>query len=331
MKACRKLLLGLGLTLVVPGPSIFAQGSRLTISPQTGLVITGEAGTIYAIQSASQLGDAANWRCESLLKLDSASVAAPISFSTSSGIRFFRACTVAASNMVFIAPGSFTMGSAASDPDRFNDEGPQTSVTLSDGFLIGQYLVTQGLYQSVTGLDPSSFAGEPQLPVEQVSWFEATNFCHVLTDCERAAGRLPAGCVYRLPTEAEWEYACRAGTTTRFYYGDDLSYAALPDHAWYLDNSEGTHPVGQKPPNPWGLYDMEGNVWEWCMDWYRPGYAGGTAIDPVGPTSGSNRVLRGGSWLDDARFCRSACRIGDNPTATFFSNYGFRVVLAREP
>jgi formylglycine-generating enzyme required for sulfatase activity len=327
----RKLLLGLGTAaLFASASSILAEGSRLSISPQSGLVISGEAGTIYAIQSTTQLGDAASWRCETLVRLDNGSTTMPVSFLSSGGVRFFRACAFTASNMVFIPSGSFTMGSAASEPDRFGDEGPQTSVTISGGFLMGIYPVTQGLYESVTGLNPSSFTGDPELPVEQVSWFDATNFCYLLTLRERVAGRLPVGCAYRLPTEAEWEYACRAGTTTRFYYGDDLSYAALPDHAWYSDNSEGTRSVGQKPPNPWGLYDMAGNVWEWCLDRYGPGYPGGSAVDPAGPASGNNRVLRGGSWLDDARFCRSACRIGDDPAAGFYSNYGFRIVLALE-
>ena len=159
-----------------------------------------------------------------------------------------------------------------------------------------------------------------------MSWSDATNYCALRTAQERAAGRIPANCVYRLPTEAEWEYACRAGTTTRFYYGDDPGYADLTNYAWYLDNSDGTtHPVGQKLPNPWGLYDMAGNVWEWCRDWYDL-YPGGSVTDPQGPGTGSKRLIRGGSWLRPGLESRSANRVRffDVPDGSI----GFRVVLA---
>jgi formylglycine-generating enzyme required for sulfatase activity len=133
--------------------------------------------------------------------------------------------------------------------------------------------------------------------------------------------------VYRLPTEAEWEYACRGWTSTRFSYGDDPGYTSLTDYAWYDANSGSTsHPVGQKLPNPWGLYDMQGNVWEWCQDWYDA-YPGGAALDPQGPASGSYRVIRGGYWDDFAWLCRSARRDYDYPD--YGDDYiGFRVVLA---
>jgi formylglycine-generating enzyme required for sulfatase activity len=144
------------------------------------------------------------------------------------------------------------------------------------------------------------------------------------------AGRIATNSVYRLPTEAEWEYACRAWTSTRFSYGDDPGYTNLTDYAWYWDNSGGTtHPVGQKLPNPWGLYDMHGNVFEWCQDWFDT-YPGGIALDPQGPATGSARVIRGGDWLfwgDVAGNCRSAYRCGDGPDAGSVI-IGFRVVLA---
>ena len=152
------------------------------------------------------------------------------------------------------------------------------------------------------------------------SWDEATEFCKKISRKDRKT--------YRLPTEAEWEYACRAGTTTRFYYGDDPGYALLGDYAWYSDNSDETHPVGQKTPNAWGLHDMHGNVWEWCADWYASDYYTYTdSLDPQGPDTGSHRVLRGGDWYGIARDCRSARRGLFNPGATGIS-IGFRVVVA---
>ena len=160
----------------------------------------------------------------------------------------------------------------------------------------------------------------------EVNWHGAVAFCKWLTQRERAAGRLPAGYEYRLPTEAEWEYACRAGTTTRFHFGD--SARALRDYAWYSSNAGGrTHEVGQKKPNQWGLYDMHGNVWEWCHDWYADEYPGGTVTDPSGPQSATDRVYRCGSWYDTARNCRAANRYGRRPG---FANIdvGFRVALA---
>jgi len=188
--------------------------------------------------------------------------------------------------------------------------------------------VTQGEYQTVIGSNPSLFTGDLNRPVEQVSWNDATNYCRQLTLSERTTGRLPAGWGYRLPTEAEWEYACRAGArTTRFAYGDDLSYASLTNYAWYSNNSDGTtHRVEQKLANPWGLMDMHGNVFEWCQDFYGA-YPGGSASDPPGPVSGSYRVIRGGGWTGGARVCRSGSRDWGHPD-TRLSFFGFRVVLS---
>jgi formylglycine-generating enzyme required for sulfatase activity len=219
------------------------------------------------------------------------------------------------------------MGSPASEQDRWDWEGPQTQVTITHGFWMGRYEVTQGEYQAVMGSKPSHFGDDPNRPVEQVSWHQATNYCGKLTAGERVAGRLPAGYVYRLPTEAEWEYARRAGTTTRFSYGDDLGYAQLGNYAWYGSNSDGTtHAVGLKQPNAWGLYDMHGNVWEWCLDWYGA-YPGGSVTDPQGPASGEHRVFRGGGWYGGGRYCRSAYRYDRTPDARD-SYVGFRAVLA---
>ena len=188
--------------------------------------------------------------------------------------------------LVWIPPGTFLMGSPESEEGRDRDEGPPHAVTISRGFWLGQNAVTQGQWEAVMGSNPSRFK-EATRPVEQVSWNNVQAFIGKLNAAEGRA-------VYRLPTEAEWEYACRAGTTTRYSFGDDES--PLGEYAWWKENSEGcTHPVGEKKPNPWGLYDLHGNVWEWCQDRYGR-YASGPQTDPTGPTKGSPRVGRGGSW-----------------------------------
>jgi formylglycine-generating enzyme required for sulfatase activity/Leucine-rich repeat (LRR) protein len=236
-------------------------------------------------------------------------------------------------NIVFVAANTFVMGSPTNELHRDANEGPQTTVTLSRGFWIGKYEVTQGEYLSVMNTNPSFFPGDLSRPVSSVSWPDATNYCWMLTQRELAAGRIPAGSQYRLPTEAEWECAARAGTTTRFNYGDDPDYASLTNHAWYYQNSDFTvHPVGQKLPNPWGLYDMEGNIWEWCQDWLGD-LPGGTVTDPKGPPSNpiGEKVIRGGGYDSAEPDCRSARRyfFGNHPALTD-TNLGFRVLLAAE-
>ena len=227
--------------------------------------------------------------------------------------------------MLWCKPGTFTMGSPKSEKHRDDDE-TQHAVTLTEGFWLGKHEVTQAQWKSIMGTNPSWFKGA-DLPVETVAWHDATSFCEKLTQRERKAGRLPAGMSYQLPTEAQWEYACRAGTSTRFYYGDDPGYTQLGKYAWYRDNSLRTHPVGLKLPNAWGLHDMYGNVWEWCMDWYSSSYPGGSVNDPKGATRARGRVFRGGSWSYNAVSCRSAYRSRSNPTIRI-NSIGFRVVLA---
>ena len=235
--------------------------------------------------------------------------------------------------MVWIKPGTFIMGSRENDPNYLFDEGPQRVVTLTQGFWIGSHEVTQIEYETVAGSNPSFIqsilTNTTNYPVERVTWDAAVVYCTTLTTTERTAGRLPAGWGYRLPTEAEWEYCCRAGgRMTRFGYGDDLRVAALGNYAWYSANSSSTtHPAEQKLANPWGLMDMHGNVEEWCQDWYEFSYVGAGVTDPQGPVSGSIRVFRGGSFESLAFQCRSADRNAGLPTSPN-RLVGFRVVLS---
>jgi formylglycine-generating enzyme required for sulfatase activity len=225
--------------------------------------------------------------------------------------------------MVEIPGGSFLMGSPQGEPERCHDESPQYLVTVPK-FLMGKYTINQAQWRTVAGgkqvdreleVDPSSFKGD-DLPVERVSWYDAVEFCARLS---ASTGR-----TYRLPTEAEWEYACRAGTETPFYFGEPLT----PELANYA--SEQTTPVGQFPANDFGLYDMHGNVWEWCLDDWHENYEGaptdGSAwLNSDGRKSG--KVLRGGSWLNTPEFCRSAYRVRLARDLRYYG-LGFRVVCA---
>ena len=239
-----------------PGPVV--------TGPEDGLWVEGEAGKLEA--EARNCGD----------------FAVALAEEVSDGVT-----NVVSLEMVGIEPGSFTMGSPEGETGR-DDEGNherQHEVVLSHGFWLGRYEVTQEQYAALMGGNPSRHGGEG-LPVECVTWADAKAFCARLTDREKKAGRLPEGYVYSLPTEAQWEYACRAGTTAALGSGMNLTNAAVDDAAgevaWYAGNAEGTQAVGQKPGNGWGLYDMHGNVAEWCADgpWEYP--AGGTSTDPAG-------------------------------------------------
>ena len=277
--------------------------------------------------------------------------------------------------MVWISPGGFTMGSPASETGRRADEVPQTRVTLSKGFWLGRTPVTIGQWQAVMGRDVRGqlgrvidddtlyeldgkrqtkrdymrfsrehaaeyLAGEgADLPMYFVSWDDAMEFSRRLTALERDAGRLPSGYEYSLPTEAQWEYAARAGTSTATYA------EPLDSIAWYSGNSAdgyrgkgfavasggigGPRVVAGRRPNHWGLYDMAGNVWEWCRDWYGS-YPGGSVVDPAGPATGAARVNRGGSFGSSAADERSASRAG-NPPAEASAYRGFRLALVYLP
>mgnify|MGYP000163557830 CR=1 FL=1 len=224
--------------------------------------------------------------------------------------------------LVWIAPGTFIMGSPSTEAARAPDEGPPVSVSLTHGYWLGKYEVTQGEWVALMGNNPSHFKTIGlNGPVETVSWREANEFCRRLTERERASDRLPPGYSYTLPTEAQWEYACRAGS--RGAYSGELDAMG-----WYnADGEDMSHVVGQKAANAWGLYDMHGNVWEWCLDWYADGYRKDANGAAVSPAKGSYRVSRGGSWNCPAENCRSALRRWLSP-ADRGNRLGFRLALS---
>jgi formylglycine-generating enzyme required for sulfatase activity len=239
--------------------------------------------------------------------------------------------------MVELLGGAFLMGSPDTDEQAYGDEKPQHEVTVSR-FAMSRFLVTRKLYREIMGQGPSEWQrdqNDDRLPANYVSWFEAVDFCNALSQrqslqpCYRRTGDQVEwdhhANGYRLPTEAEWEYAVRAGTTTRWFCGDEP--AELGKYAWFSGNSgDRVQPVGEKEPNSWGFYDLAGNVWEWCWDGYDR-YSPDAVINPVGAESAGRRVLRGGAYWDEARDLRSAYRDGDVPVGRDVV-IGFRCVRA---
>jgi len=220
--------------------------------------------------------------------------------------------------LVLIPAGKFLMGRPETEKNRGRNR-TQHEVTISKPFYMGKYEVTQEQYEAITGTNPSRFKGAKK-PVEMVSWEDAQEFCKKLS--------AKTGKTVQLPTEAQWEYACRAGTNTRFYPGD--ADGDLDGVGWYVSNSGNTtHPVGEKKPNAWDLHDMHGNVVEWCQDWSGE-YEARAATDPTGPATGEGRVLRGGSWNDGPWDCCSANRSSIAPGVRYY-DFGFRLMLAGPP
>ena len=302
-------------TVLVEAPPK-ALGVKLEWIPK--LTVEGPAGSPARLESAVTL--AGPWESWTNVTVGSEGTVL-VDLRAGSMARFYRVVQGAPTGpagFVWIPPGSFVMGSPLAESGRYFDE-VQHSVTLTQGFWMSDHEATQSEYQSVTGINPASFKGEDR-PVEQVSWIDASTYCLKLTERERAAGRITIHQEYRLPTEAEWEYACRAGTTGSLT-------GELDAIGWYLGNShQRTEAVRLKAPNSWGLYDMIGNLWEWCSDWYGD-LPPNPVTDPKGPVSGSVRVCRGSSWGLGREECRAANRNWSYPV--YHDSYaGFRPVLS---
>ncbi|MFN5320842.1 MAG: formylglycine-generating enzyme family protein [Planctomycetota bacterium] len=259
-------------------------------------------------------------------------VLAWILFGLLTGVGFGQEVTVELTNsigmkLVLIPKGTFMMGSPESEKGHREYE-VQHEVTLTRDYYLGMTEVTQAQYQKVMGENPSFFKGgkikgdSSNHPVDNVSWDDVLAFCNGLS---RLPEEKKAGRVYRLPTEAEWEYACRAGSKTAYSFADERN--SPENYLWLFDNSDAqTHPVAEKKPNAWGLYDMHGNLYEWCSDWFGD-YPKGAVSDPTGPQEGKDRVFRGGSWINVAADCRSADRGGSIPSSRKHY-FGFRVALS---
>jgi sulfatase modifying factor 1 len=317
---------------------------NLQVISNTGLVtVTGEPGSPCSLQYATGLVAGA-WVALSNLTLS----AGPALVTDTAGIvtnqRFYRGAINVPSNMVWIPAGSFVMGSPTNEAGRGPNNETQHTVTITKGFYVGKFLVKQLDYLSLVKTNPSyfntnhGFSLDLTRPVEQVKWWDATNYCGQLTQRERTAGRIFSNWSYRLPTESEWEYLCRAGTTTQFYYGTNLLSGMANFNGEYeyrgtgtVFNASGTFlnrstSVGSYQPNPFGIYDLVGNVREWCQDWYA-NYPTGSVTDPTGPATGSQRIFRGGAFNSFGAECRSAARNKYDPNSGF-NTVGFRVVLS---
>ena len=303
------------LVAIEPPPQDWELAVRLV--PE--ITVYGSQGAIGRVEWSTTIetGAQSSWQLFTNILMGSESVrfVDPV---PGSSTRFYRAAS-GPTGFVYIPPGSFVMGSPLTEAGRGEDE-TQHTVTLTQGYWMCDHEVTQAEYKSVVGTNPSQFKGV-DLPVETVSWAEAVEFCRLLTSQEFLAGRLSPGHVYRLPTEAEWEYAARGGSASS--RPTDIGL-----YAWYGANAGvKTHPVKTKLPNAWGLYDTLGNVWEWCSDWLVT-YPSTPAINPQGAASGTSRVIRGGSLGEGGSVPRLAARYNYGTPGDRIYNIGFRIVLA---
>lgn len=334
-----------GASVRILGPGAFAR----TVTASTTL--TSLAAGDYAIVPAGVWDGGQAWQATGARTLtlgQGATASATVSYAAAPGLvlqvpEVTQAGSVVELDLVAIPAGTFQMGAYAGEQDSVLEEAPQHAVTLSQPFYMAVFPTTQALWKAVTGTNPSYFsvAGKGSAtddlsrPVEFVSWNDltapGTGFLAKLNAA--VASSLPAGMAFRLPTEAEWEYACRAGTTTRFFWGDDPGWNNLNLYAWWSgDSGATTHPVGGFGPvalNPFALADINGNVFEWCQDWFGP-YTADAQSDPAGPPVGDYRVVRGGDWYLGGVYCRSANRSQSGP-ADANSEIGFRLVLAPAP
>jgi len=334
-----------GATPPPAGNTNFLINAQFTVTNKViRIVWNSQVGTHYYVQERQNFS-VANWTTISPT-ITATNTATWFDAAATNAVSFFRVVQGSAatnnvnppnpdpSHWVWIVPGTFMMGSPSNELARLADE-VQHPVTIRQGFWMGKTEVTQVEYWTVMSNNPSQFTDYTNLPVEQVTWHDATNYCGKLTEKERSAGSLPTGYAYRLPTEAEWEYCCRAGTTAATAFGNGLSSTQANFNgtnsyggAALGPNLAKTAEVASYAPNAWGLYDLHGNVGEWCGDWYGA-YPTGSVTDPKGPATGTLRVARGGSWDYPGSDCRSAYRGWLNP-AQGLSNIGFRPVLAPE-
>ena len=319
--------LGLGQAWAEPGVAGYdARDGILTSSiTVTGTVDTSTAGTYVLTYTVADAAGNTDTKTRTI---------------TVTGNRTVDLNATVAMDMIWCPPGTFTMGSPVGEAGRDADEA-EHNVSLTKGFYLGKYEVTQAQYEAVmTGntnslsTKPSEWPNNPSRPVEKVSWDDAQVFLARLNLAEQAAGRLPTGWAYFLPTESQWEYACRAGTTTMSSWGNDVN-STRANYNWDGDWNTGndfkqTRDVGQYAANPWGFFDMQGNVWEWTLDLYQAAYPTGyPVVDPTGPASGSYRVLRGASWDSGATYLRSAER-NDFPSNVRTDYVGFRIGFQKQ-
>lgn len=276
-------------------------------------------------RSTDRLAKGVHWSAVHAFPVDKLESAALPIHPSATGTSFFKLSwqeIVVPKNMIWLPLGDFLMGSPEKEAERFMDEGPVHSVTIPHGFWMDRHEVTQEQFAKLMHSTPSSTDFTANLPVNRITWHEANEYCERLTKAEQQRDTLPLGYVYRLPTEAEWEYACRAGTETAYSYGDETK--SLSQHGWWAGNSRGKpEPIGQLKPNPWGFYDIHGNVFEWCLDIYKA-YPEGRAFSDTGKL----KILRGGAYYCPRGILRSACRAEPQQPDYRWILAGFRVVLA---